>query len=46
MPASVKISCDEFEQKARELGIHDMRSFYESLTGTTRLDGRNIIHTF
>jgi len=46
LPTSVTISCDDFEQKARELGIHDVRSFYESMGKQNRVDGRNLIHSF
>lgn len=45
-PTTAKIPCDDFENRARELGIHDVRSFYDSLSGQNRLDGRFIIHTF
>jgi len=47
MPSSVKISCEDFEMKARELNLFDYSSFYESLRGTrTRIENRKIIHTF
>ena len=32
--------------QARELNIHDVRSFYETMGRQNRVDGRNLIHTF